>query len=222
MLFTRGLVPLNLVLVAAFINEFIRRPLSFFSIISMPVFLCYSLIGHKELRFLMPLFFLSPIVLVCALEDWRDLIKNRAVKVLAIFLLLLNGLAFMAGVFTPAHRPILIYKAISEVLSAGGDVHVYYDDFDPSAGRHLEFDLSYYKNQKVWNVIAVENPVKISERVSSGELLLVTSKLEEYKATLDIPSCRVLKSAYPLFLLKHNLFGWADRSSVWILWKCAI
>lgn len=102
--------------VVAFVLAWMRNPRHLLTWSYAPFFLVHIAISHKELRFFFPIASAGPVLIALAA---RDLIfKNwprwsRSVGLAACGLLVVNnGVGFVAGLFSPMSRSLLMYEQI--------------------------------------------------------------------------------------------------------------
>ncbi len=73
--FSRGVPPLSLIFMIPCIYLWIKKPLNIWSFSSLVYFISHSLIGHKEVRFILPMFGVFPFVLGYFLQEtnfWKS------------------------------------------------------------------------------------------------------------------------------------------------------
>ncbi|MEI8346630.1 MAG: hypothetical protein WCG27_04130 [Pseudomonadota bacterium] len=214
--FIKGIPPLSLVVITAFIYFWYTNPRSLLALSTLLYFIFFSLFPHKEIRFLTPLIFLSPIILIDFFQGlgkkWRPWIYKGFIVGNFILLPFASLIA--------AYRPILIYQQLYQMNDSSRDVVVFWDNFRPEIGKHLRLEMDFYKKFP-WQETPVDNLSKLDEELGQGaKLLLVTSTLREYHLVKDYSRCFLHSSIYPNFALSYNWFNWANHSAVWALWRC--
>lgn len=157
-----GLGLYGLLFIACYLHLWFRRPKSLLTFATLPYFIIFCFISHKELRFLTPLIFLAPIVLALVLEE----IETKLGKFASWFknglylLLFLNLILFPFTNFKPANRYLGLYKAIHENQDENQPIHVFYDDYDKSK-NHLRFELHFYKKRD-WSEVPISSLAELN------------------------------------------------------------
>lgn len=195
--FKNGAPPLSLLYLYLSFRFVIKRRQTLTALLVVVSFIFFSLIGHKEGRFLTPTIFLSSFVLALAS---RDLKKKLVVAVGAISL----ALTFIMS-FHPTYRPILTYRAIDKEVRANEVIKVMKD----RSGRELRFELHHYQRFP-WQTESYDE-------ASTG--LIVSSTYAQY-TLLKERECELKSLSYPEFILFNNSFKWRDRSNIWGVWRC--
>ena len=175
------------------------------------IFFCF--IGHKEVRFLTPLLFLMPFLIL--LNDHGSLfqkIKNILYK--------LNFILLIFIMIKPANRYAGLYQGLYQETLKGETIHVLRDEFDRSQS-HLKFELEYFKKYQFHErVIDSKEQLESLSRVLP-HMLIATSKFKEFLMMKSMPHCQIKYSSYPQFLFRFNPFNWLSRSSILALWRCS-
>jgi len=218
LLLKKGVPILSLPILIACGVHLCKRPKSLLNWIILPTFLFYSLIGHKELRFLTPIILLGLVLFVIELGLHWKYFKRGWKKTILCFLFSLNAFIFLVFLFRPAYRPIGAYKVLWE-KRAEQKVYVFWDNMNAQSARHLQFEMDWYKKGS-WAVIPT-NLEELGQDLEEGQkFILATSKWKEMEIVKKIKFCQNIWSAYPPVILKNNSFNWRDRSAIWALWQC--
>ncbi len=197
-LFLEGLPPLCLFYFYVFARTQIKGRGQILALTTLVSLVFFSLIGHKEARFLTPTLFMISLMLA----QYGMALKPRLVQVLGgLNLLIIVGLWFK-----PAYRPIVIYQALDEIYRPGDIIYVMKD----RKGRELSFELHHFQRVP-WQVESYEGDL------TQG--LVVSSSYSQYEA-LRARDCELHALSYPQWLLSNNSFGWRDRSNIWGVWRC--
>lgn len=211
----KGFYLFGILFIFIYLYLWIKRPKELLTWVTLPYFIIFSFIGHKEVRFLMPLIFLAPITLSLIFTD----IKASLGKIGNIFetsiyiLLFLNLLIFPFVNFKPANRYLGLYEAVYENKKANQTLHVFYDNFD-STKNHLRFELNFYKPHpfQVKPIVKIEEPTQ--------KFLLATSKYRELERIKKSDKCSIIYQSYPDFVLRLMPEKIRNRSSVLSLSNC--
>jgi GPI mannosyltransferase 3 len=122
--------------------------------ISIPFFLVHSCIGHKELRFLFPLLYAFPSLLVLGVDSLRPPIISRlhrifvtkTMKTLIILFIVFDAFLLLGYSFKPGKETISIYKWIY-AKAAQGPVTII--TLDRSPYRPGDFSINFYRSPHV-------------------------------------------------------------------------
>ena len=192
-----------------------KKPKDLLTWVTLPYFIIFSFIGHKEVRFLTPLIFLGPIVLsLCFLNIKETFGKGAKAFEGSIYaLLFINLLIFPFTNFKPANRYLGLYKAVYENKKADEGLYVFYDGLDKTRD-HLKFDLNFYKAQpfQVIPITHLSSPSK--------SFLLATSKYSEMEIIKKSDKCSIIYQSYPSFVLRLMPEKIINRSSILTLTRC--
>lgn len=197
-LFKEGLPPLCLFYFYVFFRAQVKGRGGLIAISSLVGLIFFSLIGHKEARFLTPTLFMLSLMLA----QFGVALKPRLVQ----FIGGLNLLLTVALCFKPAYRPVVIYEAIDRIYEPGDFIYVMKD----RKGRELSFELYHYQRLP-WQVSSYQGAE------TTG--LVVSASYAQYEA-LKGRGCELYDLSYPEWLLTNNSFGWRERSNIWGVWRC--
>ncbi len=211
----KGFYVYGILFLVVYLFLWIKKPKELLTWVTLPYFLVFSFIGHKEARFLMPMIFLAPILLSYTFDDIKDFLGKRGSWFEnSVYLLLFGNLIIFPFVnFKPANRYLGLYQAIYENKQVKEQLHVFYDDFD-SSKAHLSFDLNFYK----------PHPFKVAPFSHLDEIpkrfLLATSKFKELEVIKKSDRCKIIYQSYPDFVLRLMPDKIKNRSSVLTLTRC--
>ncbi|TNF25510.1 MAG: hypothetical protein EP319_16000 [Deltaproteobacteria bacterium] len=205
----------GILFLVVFLFLWIKKPKDLLTWVTLPYFIIFSFIGHKEVRFLTPLIFLAPIILSYLFDEIKNYLGNRAswFENSVYLLLFLNLLIFPFINFKPANRYLGLYQAVYENKAERETLYVFYDDFDRSK-NHLRFELNFYKPHpfKVEPITKLEDIYK--------NLLIATSKYRELLIIKKSDHCKIIYQSYPDFVLRLLPDKIKNRSSVLSLARC--
>lgn len=102
--------PVGLLILTSVIFLLIRQSKNVFLWCIMPFFVVHSIIPHKELRFLFPLAWLTPVLIITAVQTFEDQLRGKSFDaiwqqlkpVTALVLLIINIIALAVIAVTPA------------------------------------------------------------------------------------------------------------------------
>jgi GPI mannosyltransferase 3 len=213
--FVRTIPPFSLVFILSFPVLFLFRWKDSLTWTLIPFLAVHFLIGHKEVRFLFPLFGFVPIVVIRGLEvltGWKGegILQGRGVRIFARLFWAANFIALAVVMFYPAESQARLYRAVYELYPR--PVTLYYTGHNPYFGST---EIFFYKRKTL----------KVKEVISFNEInqgpdtlcLFVTKKPAELDS---ISRKKVLAwSAFPSWVLKFDFNGWVERTSFWSVYE---
>ena len=164
----------------------------------------------------MPLIFLSPLFLISLF----DLCDRKNLSWIPSTFLAMNFLFLPFATFTPAYGPVKIYQAIDQVRALDQDVLVFAGGYYQKEDRPLSLELHFY-NSTHWKQKVVADMAELKQLTADSEQFLVTSTLQQYFHVRDEKVCNEISSVYPAWTYNYNWFHWADRSAIWVFWRCS-
>ena len=205
MVFNKSFAPLGILIILSHLYLWIKHPKNILTWLTLPFFLIHCLIGHKELRFLFPLVHFVPVILVLFLEELKLFKYQKMLK----FIFILNLFLLPIYSFTSAH-PITSFFKKTNITS--GDTLSIYGDTDP---YHLaQLPVRYYSSEvpKI-NKLRDDSMVPLDSYVFSN-------RGKFYLKIKENPSCKLIYSSYPEWVLNINIANWQKRSKAWTLFHC--
>ena len=197
--FTKGIPPISIPFLMGFIAFAWHFPRHIISIASLSFLLVHTIIGHKEMRFLIFIYQLTPIFMTFFYRPhwwWK-------------YFWGINGMALIICTFNPLLSYLKFERWLYDNYPQPTVIHV---EIEPN-GKQLGLNPLYKRPQT--HVVGVSD-------LKKTQGLVLTGHIQQYKVMNDRQECRILHSHYPPWLLqeKYNFFAWNTRSSIWILWKC--
>lgn len=211
----RGYPPLSLLfLFSTFIfwGKFKKHPLTW---VTLPFFIIHMGIGHKELRFLMPIIFLVPIMLWALLPGIS--LEKKWVKKLGLVFVGMNMLLLTGVVLKPARVSVKFYEYFSKIQE--NKTELFYLGRKPYVEVGAKMEYFRPKNLKIHLIKDVPALHSMIENLKSPKWILLT-RGKFLKEIVNYPNCPLEYLTYPEWLLKFNVGNWIKRSSVWALFKC--
>ena len=206
--FKVGIPPLSLALIVATswgIFKKYKHPLTWAIV---PLLIFHTMIGHKELRYIYPIVFLSPIYLAWFFEAFeKKYLNENWSKRLIGFFVVINFLLLTFVLFKPAKESLRLYKFLYDK-----DIKTVYTPIVDK--KKFDFTLHFYKKPSLKTIGF--NP----SGGSWNHKYILTTKLREKKLIEENRSCEVIFSSYPSWIEKVNFTNWLKRSSYYILWEC--
>jgi phosphatidylinositol glycan class B len=133
----------------------IAEPLHFLTWTHLPFFIVHVLIGHKETRFLFPIFHSAPLAIAILLfnshrhfsgiqAQWQKFRGSRTAHLLANGLIFLNGIALVSFSLAPAAPIIRFYDAVYQ-----HSVHELWHPSDQNPYTLLGIPLYFYRPKEL-------------------------------------------------------------------------
>lgn len=195
--FNRGIPPFSLVLMIGVFAYWYKNPKSELTWITLPYFLVHQFTAHKELRFLMPIFYLAgPMCVITCYHLVKAKWWRRG--------FVLNSIILGATLVKPANSGVAFYPNLMELPPQSVVGH---------RGENPYFmvgvPLNFYRNPEIELELDEDFVLPYQFTRSYAEWLLLTKR-----------DCEKLASAYPSTLVMMMPEKWRARSRLWALWKC--
>jgi len=157
--------------------------------------LIHSLIPHKEVRFLVPVYLIIALYSVQGFEEALKKWWGRALMIISLLIMLKTSL-------TPAHSRLGLYEFVFNHQWESVEVFPLHKDFT--------FSMPFFMAKKV----------SVTSRQGSFSGNVLALKLDEYKAMSEKKDCQLLFSQYPAWIEYLNFTNWLSRSSFYSFWNC--
>jgi phosphatidylinositol glycan class B len=169
-----------------------------------PFFIFHSLIGHKELRFIYPVLFLTFYMTFKAFEG------KHFKKFYRIFFCL-NIIGVIIVMFKPAYTPMKFYDFLYH-YKQDTPIKVYI--FKDRKGNYPRLEMEVYKRKDL--------PVVKADMILEQSFYTFTTKYSDLEMINSKYSCKQEYLSYPKWVLQFNPFKWRDRSNIWAFSKCEL
>jgi phosphatidylinositol glycan class B len=204
----KGIPPLSLLFLITAIYHWITRPFSVYSFVSIPFFIVHSMVAHKELRFIFPMWIFLPFFIAEAFEKLPKLFKFvwKPYLVLSIPFLIYSS-------FIPAHSPIEFYK------------YIFYEKetIDRIYTMHLIRDQLFFYQKNPVELVHIPDLEKLDmvfDHPDKAEWLL-TDQTHERDHFLNLKNCEIKYQTYSDFIINlADQIGLENRWKVWTLFRC--
>ena len=149
--------PLGLAIAALCVVGIVTRPKSLWSWTFVAFVVGHSVIGHKELRFLLPLVYLAPVLVAFGWESVADRMAERPAWRALVWLLAAQNVACAALLATPAiHRgkefDAHYFRFLWDTAEARPDEPLYVLTADPSPYVVRDLETSVVRHPRVRDV----------------------------------------------------------------------
>jgi len=200
-------------LLVAMLWQWLRRPASRLTWITLPFVLLHCAVAHKELRYLFPLAPLAPALL---LGLWRDVRGVRFCRMFAAGWFALNLPLLAPAALHDANPEISLYAALHAQRQPSDRTLHYVNDTDPLGPWRLY--PSYYVRDLGLGARRAAAP-----RAPVHGLLMVDHPAAYAELRRDA-RCQLVASRYPPYVLEHWPAWLPPQRGPWIklwsLWRC--
>ena len=207
-----GVPPISILFIAAFFIVAIFQPKNPIVWSFIPFILIHNVIGHKEMRFLFPVFLFIPVIIIQGIEVLQNkyaqnLSSNIYMKSFMKLTFIVNVGALLIVMFKPADNQISLYHKLYNDYKE--PTTLYYMEENP---YHRVLDIYIYKRKN----LSIE-PIKSLDDITIGKNKLVVL---EHKSETNHPKLgKLIYKTYPEWILKNNFNNWQDRSHSWYIYQ---
>jgi len=211
--FESAVPPLSLLILLSYFAIVILRPKSPLVWVSLPFLLIHILIGHKELRFLFPLYLLVPVIIVKAIISVQrfftlKVVSNSIMRITMKLCFVINFILLLVVIFKPADNQIGLYKKIYRDYKTSSTL--YHIDKNP---YHRVLGVNYYKRPQL-KIVKAETLAQIPSAAET-QLVVTENRLPESHPRIK----RLVYSSFPAWLLEYNYNNWQDRTPAWYVYE---
>ena len=202
----------GLAVLSALFFLWLRRPTSLVTWITLPFILLHMLFGHKELRFLFPMAFFIPIIL---LEVCGPLLKLKYAAGIASIFIALNLFTGLILALRPATPLIAIYKSMATRPTPAAKLY-YFGGENPL--RPGDLPISWYRTPNIQTI-----NIKSIDEIPAPELSWVfTDRFLRGQELAQKHTCTKLsKSNFEFFydLVPAKIM---TKTRIFNLWECQV
>lgn len=207
-----GIPPLSLAILTAFaiLLLFQRKNLLLWTI--LPFFIAHSAIGHKEIRFLFPLSYLVPALIMEGMAIIQDrfhplIHQGNRIKIGVKIMLIVNVLAIPVAVLKPADNHIYLYKKIYHQYPE--PITLYFTDDNP---YRRTIDIAFYKRENL-----TIDTTGVPESIPAGKKILVVTGIENRHKFTE--TGKLVYQSLPDWIHHFNINHWVERSRIWYVFE---
>lgn len=215
--FEKLIPPFSLILIGSFINLAYKKPKSVLSWTLWAFILGHCLVGHKEFRFLFPLAFFLPYLV---LEFWdvlwnlsQEVNHKRFMRLMDFLFMPINILALFVVMLKPAHELGNLYRFIYDGLPENSTIVYLKHDPYLSGPNEAKFYLKH-------GISRIPYVVQDSSAAVSSYQPNTFVLSEEWNAPqLDDLKLRMVYSSFPSWITYLNLNNWLERANCYKLYE---
>jgi len=196
---------LSIFFVFSIVFYWIKNPKEIISWITFITFVAFTFIGHKEIRYIFPIYIFAPLFIAYLL----DYIKSKNIKKCFMIIIIFSNIIFLSlTLFFPPNSKVGIYKFIYNNVTH--DSKIYYSKENPYLVNNMEPFL-YTK--------FLPNIKKINyEILPKKNFWLATNSYNDIDNIIG-HNCRIIFSNYPLKIINLNQ-NWKRLKINWYIFKC--
>ena len=196
---------LSVVFLIGIIIYWIKNPLNIFSWITFSTMIIFSLIGHKEIRYIFPIYIFAPFVVGYAL----DLIKNKSIlNILKTLVIISNIIFLLLTLFFPPNSKIGVYEFIYKNIDPKDEI--YYLNENPYQINNM---TPYFYTNYLPKISKFEGNINDKDNI-----WLITNNFKDI-INLQKSSCSILYTSYPQSITNLNK-NWKRLKINWFIFKC--
>jgi phosphatidylinositol glycan class B len=214
-LFEQAIPPYSLLLLIGFFALLYQHPKNIITWSSFIFLMGHLLVAHKELRFLFPLSYFVPFIVLTGIGFAQSLSTSKSYqKVLNFFgkaFLVINPILLLVICIKPANEIGALYSHLSKIKT---EKTLIYEDKNPY--RLTPQEASFYVNDKL-NVLQVDSFIAQSKNNHSDTALLYSEDLN-FQSTTVFQVVGVEWTNTPDWLRKLNFNNWLDRRNNYTLY----
>lgn len=175
--------------------------------ITLFTFIIFSSIGHKEIRYMFPIYIFAPFFIIYFL----NYIKND--KIIFIFqsiIIFSNIIFLLITILFPANTKVAIYEYLYNNFDTKDSI--FYIDENPYLVNNMTpyFYTSFLPKIKKFN----------GEDLSNTNFIIVSNNYKKF-SEFNFPNCNQIYSTYPSKLINLNK-NWKRLKLNWVIYNCEV
>ncbi len=213
--FLQGIPPLSLLFIIGTFIFLIFKPKSPITWSIIPFLLIHFVIGHKELRFLFPIVYFLPVILIEALNFiqeryMKNLSSKKYIKVLMKLCLVINFVLLMITFFKPPDPHVSLYKKIYNSYKEPTVLNCIAQN-----PYHRVLDIHFYKRKNL-TIREIQSLNEVSHLSDTTNLIAFTNKNKPKGFSCDN---KLIYSSIPQWLLEFDFNSWQKRINIWYVYE---
>lgn len=186
------------------------------SVISFIFFHCIT--AHKEYRFLFPIAFFIPFIIVIFIQWQQHFIKGLLYKIMVYFgklFWILNCILLLVVMFKPAHELANVYKYLDDHYKVPS--LLIYNEKDPYFSGTNEAVFLKPSMLQCVSIKQVKTDSSLLENYSN--IYYFTEKLNDENIQQNFRSAKLVYNNIPSWLINFNVNHWVERSNHYLIYK---
>ncbi len=196
---------LSLFFIIGLILFWLKKPKNVFTWITFPTFIILSIIGHKEIRYMFPIYIFAPYFIAYLL----NMLSFEKIKKSFQFLIIISNLVFLFLTLTfPANSKVGVYKFLYD--NKKNISEVYFFGENPYQINNMEpfFYTNFLPKMSEYNESLIIN----------NSFLLASNSFHKLKNNLNL-KCELIYSTYPTKIINLNK-NWSRLKLNWQIYNC--
>ena len=207
---------LSIFFVFSILLYWFKNPKSVYTWITIFPVLILSFIGHKEIRFIFPIYFFAPLFISFLFERFEKIKFLYSFKVIVI---LSNFIFLFITLFTPANIKIDLYKYLFENYNK--EELIYYIGENPQTDNpYLINGMEPFFYTKFLPKIAAFNEKDINAQSMPNKSLFLTKEYDVLKMIIKEEDCDIKYSTFPEKIINLNK-NWKNLNYNWYAIYCS-
>ena len=173
--------------------------------ITLVTFIIFSLIGHKEIRYIFPIYIFAPFFISYLIDH----IKFKTLRILIQYVVIFSNIVFLSlTLFFPANSKVGVYNFLYKKYD--GKTPIYYTDENPYQVNNMEpfFYTKFLPKIEKFN----------NYEANSNKFIIIT-KSNEFSNEIKY-DCTIIYSTYPIKIINLNN-NWKRLKLNWKVYKCS-
>jgi phosphatidylinositol glycan class B len=209
--FEKGIPPLSILFILATIYFCIKNPRNSITWSILPFIMIHFFIGHKELRFLFPVFYFLPYILIKSLDmyitkkQWIITNKSNIYNSMK-FIIILNLIIYCVVIFRPMTTKVYLYQFLYTNCKQASTI--YFTDNNPFE------EISFYKRK---NLTLKKLETKIENNLTNEYRKEYIITIPEKKHLFKNKT--LIYQTYPNWLKNFNIGNWMGKSEQYLIYE---
>jgi len=209
--FEKGIPPISILFILATIYFCIRNPRNALTWAIVPFVVIHFFIGHKELRFLFPIFYFLPYIFIKSLDlyatkkQWIITNKSTIYKSMK-FIIILNFIVYSIVIFRPMTTKVYLFQFLYNKCEQ--ESTIYFTDNNPFE------EITFYKQKKlVLKKMDIITEKKLTNEYPKKYIITIPEKKHLFK------NKTLIYQTYPNWLKNFNIGNWMGKSEQYLIYK---
>ena len=194
---------LSLIFVISIIIYWLTKPKNVFTWISLATIIIISSFGHKEIRYIFPIYFFAPFFIYFFIEKYEIKFLTNLIKTIVI---ISNILFLFLTLFVPPNSKVGVYKYIYENIDQ--NEKIYYIENNPYLINNME---PFFYTKFLPKIQEFDNNDKNNKWIVTNKYQIID--------TFKNKNCSTQYSTYPEMIFKLNE-NWKRLNLNWYILYC--
>ncbi len=214
-IFEQAIPPYSIVLLLGFFGLLYKQPKNIITWSSFMFLIGHLLVGHKELRFLFPLSYFVPFVILTGIGFVQgistSILYQNVLNFFGKAFFIINPILILVICIKPANEIGAVFSHLSSIKN---EKTLLYKEKNPY--RLTPQEASFYVNDKL-NIMQVDSFV-VQSNTSSSDTVLFYSEDLNFQSNKELQVVGIEWTNTPDWLRKLNFNNWLDRRNNYTLY----